>query len=161
MTLPVVDDDDVVGQPFGFLEVLGGEDHGGAAVDEGVQHRPQLVAAARVEAGGGLVEEQHFGVADEGGGQVEPTAHSPRVAGHHTVGGVGEGQVVEQLGRPGGRLATGELVQLTEHHEVLPAGEQRVHGGVLGGEADAAADLGGLRIGRRSRRPSPRPRRHR
>ena len=45
--------------------------------------------------------------------------------------------------RPTG-LRPAELVQLAQHHQVLPAGEQRVDGGVLGGQADAAADLGGL-----------------
>ena len=35
-------------------------------------------------------------------------------------------------------------MQLAQHDEVLPAGEQRVDGGVLGGQADAPADLVGL-----------------
>jgi hypothetical protein len=37
------------------------------------------------------------------------------------------------------------VVQLADHHQVLEAGEQGVDGGVLGGEADAATNLGGVR----------------
>ena len=76
----VVDDDDVVGQALGLLEVLGGEQDGGAPVDEGVEHGPQLAAGPGVEAGGGLVEEQHLGPGHQRGGQVEPAAHAARVA---------------------------------------------------------------------------------
>ena len=58
---PVVEHDDVVGQLVGLVEVLGGEQDGGAVADEAAQHVPQLVPAPRVEAGRGLVEEQHLG----------------------------------------------------------------------------------------------------
>ena len=43
-----------------------------------VEHRPQLGAGPGVEAGGGLVEEQHLGVGHQGGGQVEPAPHAAR-----------------------------------------------------------------------------------
>jgi hypothetical protein len=59
----VVDHDDVVGQPLGLVEVLGGEQRGGAVGDELVDDVPHLEAAARVEPGGRLVEEQHDGTA--------------------------------------------------------------------------------------------------
>ena len=35
-------------------------------------------------------------------------------------------------------------MQLAEHHEVLPPGEQRVDGGVLGGQTDAPPHLAAL-----------------
>ena len=57
---PVVEHDDVVGEPVGLFEVLRREDDRGAVADEVAQHVPQLVAAARVETGGRLVEEQHL-----------------------------------------------------------------------------------------------------
>ena len=142
--LAVVDDDDVVGQALGLVEVLGGEHDGGAPVDEGVDHGPQLGPGPGVEAGGGLVEEEHAGAGHEGGGQVEPAPHAARVAGDDPVGGLGEGEVVEQDRGPLGRLLAAELVQLAQHDQVLPAGEEGVDGGVLGGQADPAADLVGL-----------------
>jgi hypothetical protein len=75
----VVDDGDRVGEAVGLLEVLGGEQHVGAAGDEGVDGLPQLVAAARVEAGGGLVEQQHAGCADQAGTEVEAATHATGV----------------------------------------------------------------------------------
>ena len=55
----VVDHDDVVGELVGLFEVLRGQQQRGALGDEAAQHLPQIAAAARVQAGGGLVEEQH------------------------------------------------------------------------------------------------------
>src|SRR6266540_4127427 len=59
--LAVIDDHDVAGQLIGFLEVLGGEQDIGAAGDEIADRTPQLHAAARVQAGGRLVEQQELG----------------------------------------------------------------------------------------------------
>ncbi len=56
-----VDDDDVVGEALGLVEVLRRQQQRGAAVDERVEHVPQLGARPRVETGGRLVEEQHLG----------------------------------------------------------------------------------------------------
>ena len=67
----------------GLLQVLGGQQHGGAV---GGQRRGSsshsLVAAARVQAGGRLVEEQHVRPADQAGGEVEPPAHAAGVGAH-------------------------------------------------------------------------------
>ena len=71
-----VNDHDVVGQLVGFLQVLGGEQHGGAGLDQLADGLPQLVTAAWIKAAAGLVEEQHLGVADEAEGQVQAAAHA-------------------------------------------------------------------------------------
>ena len=97
---PVVDDHDVVGEALGLVQVLGGEHDGGARLDQRVEHRPQLETGPGVEAGGGLVEEQHLGPGDERGGQVEPAPHSPGVAGHDPVGGLGQAEVCRGVPRP-------------------------------------------------------------
>ena len=55
----VVDDHDVVGEPVGLFEVLRGEQQRRAALDQLDDDLPHVGAAARVEAGGRLVEEQH------------------------------------------------------------------------------------------------------
>ncbi len=54
-------------------------------------------AAARVEAGGRLVEEQHRRAGDERGGEVEPAAHAARVGPHEPAGGVGQVEALQQL----------------------------------------------------------------
>ena len=43
ITDAVVDDDDAIGEPVGLLEVLRGEEHGGAVGDEVLDHAPESV----------------------------------------------------------------------------------------------------------------------
>ena len=102
------------------------------------EHVPQVVAAARVEAGGRLVEEQHLGAADEAGGEVEPAAHAAGEGLHQPVGGVGEVEPLEQLVGALARRRLRQVVQPADHHEVEPGAHQAVDGGLLGGDADAA-----------------------
>src|SRR5207302_1224468 len=111
---PVVDDHDGVGQGVGLVEVLGGEQDGGAVGHEVADHVPHLLAAGGVEAGGRLVEEQHRRPGDDAGGEVEPAPHAAGVHLDGSAGGVGEAEVVEQLGGPGPGLPAGELRQLAD-----------------------------------------------
>ncbi|KUN59634.1 hypothetical protein AQJ46_39320 [Streptomyces canus] len=46
------------------------QQHGGALGDDRAHDVPDLVAAARIEAGGRLVEEGQFGCAEDGRGEV-------------------------------------------------------------------------------------------
>ena len=75
----LVDDDDVVGELVGLLEVLRGQQQRRAVADQLAQHLPQLDAAARVEAGGRLVEEQHRRRRDQADREVEPAPHAAGV----------------------------------------------------------------------------------
>ena len=93
----VVEHDDVVGELVGLLEVLRREDDRGAVAHEVAQHVPQVVAAARVEPGGRLVEEQHLGRGDEARGEVEPPAHAAGERLHQLRRRVGEVEPLEQL----------------------------------------------------------------
>ena len=107
----VVDDDDVVGELVGLLEVLRGQQHVGAAADEGADGVPQLDPAARVEAGRRLVEEQQPRGADEAGPEVEAAAHPARVVAHQAVAVVGQAELGEHgvggaRGPPAGRART-------------------------------------------------------
>ena len=56
---PVVDHRDPVGELVGLLQVLGGQQDRRALAPQLAHDRPDLVAAARVEAGGRLVQEEH------------------------------------------------------------------------------------------------------
>ena len=69
------------------------------------QHRPQLVAAAGVEPGGRLVEEEHRRRGDHARGEVEAPAHAARERLHQPVGRVGEVELLEQLAGPPLRVA--------------------------------------------------------
>ena len=59
--LPLVQHDDAVGELVGLLQVLGGEQDGGAVGDQLADRAPQAEAATRVQPAGRLVEEQHLG----------------------------------------------------------------------------------------------------
>ena len=119
MTRPSVDHDDAVGQRVGLVEVLGGEQDGDAVGDEPADHAPHALPAGGVEPGGRLVEKQHRRAHHQAGGQVEAPAHAARVALDHAVGGVGELEQLEQLGRPAPRLGAPQPAELADHHQVL------------------------------------------
>src|SRR5215471_1216001 len=63
--LPMVDDGEAVAQTLGFVHVVGGEQDGTAFLLEGADDVPELAAALRVEAGGGLVKKEDAWIADE------------------------------------------------------------------------------------------------
>ena len=60
-----VDDADPMGQAVGLLQVLGGQQDRGAALHQGTDDVPHLLTRARVQACGGLVEEDERGPGDE------------------------------------------------------------------------------------------------
>ena len=95
--LAVIEHDDVIGHAVSFFEVLRGEDDGGSLADEVGEHLPQVAAAARVEASGGLVEEQHLRAAHQTGGNVEAATHATGIGLHQGRREVGEIELLEQL----------------------------------------------------------------
>ena len=68
---------------------------------------PDRLAADRVEAGGRLVEEEHAGLVDERGGEVEPALHPARVGADAAVGGLRQPDPAEQ--RVGAPVALGAV----------------------------------------------------
>ncbi|GAA3235892.1 hypothetical protein GCM10010468_69880 [Actinocorallia longicatena] len=140
----VVDHADPVGEPVGLLEVLGGEQDRGALGDEGTDRRPHLGTSARVQAGGRLVEEQHPGRADEGGGQVEAAAHPAGVLRDRPVAGVREAEPLQQLGGAQPGPAGAQVVEATEHLQVLGARQDLVQRGVLAEQPDGGPDGRGV-----------------
>jgi len=67
----VVDDGDAVAEPGGFLHVVGGEEDRATAGLELLDDLPGLAAGLRVQAGGRLIKEEQFRVADQGAGERE------------------------------------------------------------------------------------------
>ena len=92
----VVDDDDLVREQVGLLEVLRREQQRGAAGDELLDDVPHVGAPARVEARGRLVEEEHRRVGHEGTRQVEASTHAAGVGACRPVGGVLEAELRQQ-----------------------------------------------------------------
>ncbi len=58
-------DRDQIGQPLGFLDVVGRHDHGGAGVAQPQDERPQLLAHLGIEPDRRLVEQDQLGLVDE------------------------------------------------------------------------------------------------
>ena len=125
----MIDDDQPVGEFFGFFELVGGQHHRDAVAAQRVDQLPHQKPGVRVHARGGLVEEHQFGSADQRAGQREPLllpAGEPTVGGAgrvgqaqraqqplrvQRVGGVG-GHQVEHLAGPGRGIAAAAL----QHH---------------------------------------------
>ena len=86
---------------------------------------PQVSPARRVEAGRGLVEEEHLGLVHERQGQVEPAAHAAGVRADPPVGGGGEPDPFEQVGVAPVRLRPREAVQHGLEPQQLAPGHER------------------------------------
>ena len=140
----MVDDHDLVGQLVGLIEVLGGQQQRGPAGDQRPDDVPHAEPRSRVKTCGRLVQEQDLGTSDQAGGQIQAALHAARVVLGVPIGGIGQVELLEEIGgpRPGVRLA--QVVQPPDDLEILPAGELLLNGGRLPGQPDQAADRGCL-----------------
>ena len=142
--LAVVDHCDALGELVGLLQVLGAEQDRRALTDHRADDVPHLVARARVEPGGGLVEEHQLRRDDDAGRDVEPAAHPAGVVLDQLARRLGEAERLEQLGCAclgGGAV---QAQQTAEQDQVLAPGEVLVDRGQLSGEAHQAAHRIGL-----------------
>jgi hypothetical protein len=136
---PVVDDRDPAGEPVGLVQVLRGQQDRRAVRDDRPDDVPDLAAAAWVQPGRGLVQEQQLRRVEDARGKVQPPPHAAGVLLHLPVGGFGEAERGEQLGRAVARRRPAVAEQPTEQHQVLHAGQVLVDRRVLPGEADLRA----------------------
>jgi len=132
----------LTGELVGLLQVLGGEEDRDAAAGQVLDDLPHGAAAARVQAGGRLVEEDDPGVADQGHRQVELALHATGVGGDQLARRLGQAEPLEQLLGPRPGPGPGQVVQVRHQHQVLPAGQQLVCRRVLAGDADHLPDPG-------------------
>ena len=138
----VADHHDVVGDDLDLVQQVRGEQDGPAPVREVAQQVAHPADPAGVEPVGGLVEDQHAGVPDQGGPDAEPLPHAERVVADPTLGlGAGQPDEVQHLLDPAGREAHGALGDGQD----LAAGAAGVlRGGV---EQDADLDAGVGQVG--------------
>jgi hypothetical protein len=119
-----VQDRDPVAQAFGLLQAVGGEEDRHAALAEPVDQLVDVVGGGRVQAGGGLVEEQHLRVGQQRPGQGDPLAQALGQGAAGVVGPAG------QAGGPQGAVyaaaRAGRLVQVGEAFEVLGHAQPQV-----------------------------------
>ena len=105
---------------------------------------PHVTPAARVQAGGRFVQEEHLGQDDQGHGDVDAAPHAAGVAHHLPVGRMAHVELGDEFVGAGAGLGLTHAAQPPEQHEILPDGQPRIEGGVLTGDADVLAHLGGL-----------------
>ena len=135
----MVDDDDPVGDPFGFGELMGGQQDAEALVALGGDDVADDDPAFGVDARRGLVEEEHLGPPDEGQGQGEALLFPTRQAAPGSASGIAESdQVQEGIGVFGVFVVGGEQVEHLgwPEHRVDPAllqhhPDARDEGGVI------------------------------
>ena len=99
----VLQDEAVVGDVFHQSQIVGRGDHGLAAVAPADQQVDDLALASGIERGGRFVEEQHFGVQHQYGGDRDPLLLTARKAVRRRDFSGADLQHVEHLVRRGGR----------------------------------------------------------
>jgi hypothetical protein len=142
--LPAVDDGDPVGQLISFLQVLGGQQERCPLAPQLAHDGPDLVAAARIQARGRLVEEQHPRAGQQARGDVEPAPHPAGVGPGRPVSRLRQVEPLQQLAGAAAGLLAGQLEQAAEHLEVLPPGQELVDRRELPRQAEQLADGGRL-----------------
>jgi hypothetical protein len=140
----VIDDGDPVGQLIGFLEVLGGQQERRPPAPQLAHDGPDLVAAARIQARGRLVEEQHPRAGQQARGDVEPTAHAAGVGPGRPVGRLRQVEPLQQLTGAAACVLAGQVEQTPEHLQVLAPGQQLIDRRELPRQADQLADSASL-----------------
>jgi hypothetical protein len=136
----VVEHGDAAGELVSLLQVLRGEEDGDAVIgDQGADDLPHGAAAARVESGGGLVEEDDARVSHQRHGEVQLAPHAAGEGDDGLGGRLAQLEAAQQLGGPPAALSARQVVQVRHEDEVLLGGEQVVHRRELAGDADRGA----------------------
>ena len=142
--LPAVHDHQPVAELLRLVHVVGGEHERDAVLLEPVQALPEHVPGLRVEAGGGLVEQQHLGLVDQRTCDREPPLHPARKRVDARVAAVAELHELEELLRTPADLGAGQVEVAPVDHEVVPDRELGVEVVLLRHHAEPAADLGAV-----------------
>ena len=135
---------DAVGELVGLLQVLRGQQDGHAVGDQLPDKLPRRVAAARVQAGRGLVEEDQPWPPHQRHRDVEAALHAAGVGGRGPRRRVGEVEQIKQPGGPRPSLGRRDVQQAAHEEQVLLAGEPVVDRGELPGDPDGGAYRPGL-----------------
>lgn len=77
-----IDDDDRLGEPFGFFDVLGGQQQAGARGGELAEHLPQCQPPPGSRPVVGSSRNRARGRGQQAGGDVQAAAHPPGVGAH-------------------------------------------------------------------------------
>src|SRR5579863_7031247 len=98
--LPLIENRDPASELVRLIQVLRGEQDRDTAGYKLADDLPHGVAAARIQAGGWLIEENDAGVADLGHREVESSPHTAGVGDGQLFGRVDQIEAFEQRGCP-------------------------------------------------------------
>ena len=130
----MADQDHLVGDQLDLVEQVAGQQHRAAAVGVALEQPAHPADTGRVEAVGGLVQDEHRGVSQERVRDAEPLLHAERVVAQPALGlGLRQRDQLEHLVDPGRRQAHG----LGAEGQDLATGAS----GVLSGRVEQDADV--------------------
>ena len=128
--------------PAGLVHEVGGDEDGHAVVARQFgQKAPERVARDRVDAGGRLVEDQHFGAMDHGGRELKPLTDAERQVFRRRVGIGFEIEALHQVRDARTRLVVGQVEQAGMQVHVLAHRQLAIEREGLRDIADAAPGL--------------------
>ena len=136
--------DEPVAQLLGLVHVVRGEYERHAALLEPVEAVPQDVPGLRVEAGGGLVQQQDLGVVDQRAGDRQPALHAAGQRFDLRLRAVGELGELEQLLDLRTQRRAGQPEVAAVDVEILTHGHLEVERVQLRDDAQPGADLRAL-----------------
>ena len=129
---------------IGLIEVLGGQEDGHAVGHQLADDVPHRAAAARIQSGRRLVQENDLGPADQRHGQIQLPAHAAGIGRCRLAGRFGQIEALQQVRDHLLGFAGAQPVEIRHQLEVLLAGQQLVHRGELAGDPDDRAHRLGL-----------------
>ena len=145
--LAVGEHQQAVAVALGLEQVVGREDHRRAAAGQGQHELPEALALARVEAGRGLVEQQHGGRREQPDRDVHPLLVTARERCDLVVAAVGQTGLLEHpLDR---RVEVRDPLEAGEQAQVLGHRQPPVEARRLRNPADlpGGRDSAGVRLG--------------
>jgi len=119
---------------------VGGEDDGGATRSRGLEEIGEDRKPGSVEARGGLIEEDHLGLIQEGLGEPEAPVHSPGVGPNGCFAGAVQAHADQHLLDAVPPARGGHAREGGEQVKDAPGGELGREGGSVREEGEAAAD---------------------
>src|SRR6185437_10184337 len=137
-----MDDRHAVAELLSLVEIVGGEqDRHVMARAQTSDHVQELVTNSRIEADGGLIQEQHLRLGHEGPRDLEASALAATEALNRPVDRLGDPERHDQLVDPGGGGRRRNAPELGVQIEVRPATATTVDHGLLEDDAADAASL--------------------
>ena len=138
----VVDDGDTV-TVFRLFHVVGGHEHGNADLfAQAVDVFPNGIAALRVQADGGLIQEQHLGIVQQAAGDLQAAFHAPGEGFHQGLAPVRQVDDLKHLLHALFQHRAGDVIEQAVELEILFCRQSIIQRWVLEDDADGAPHLG-------------------